>query len=58
LRKVKRRECWRKRSEHVRLQVQALAELQRFRECLDVGKGYNDPKIKRYVRLCEARVGK
>jgi serine/threonine-protein kinase len=58
LRKVERGECWRKRSDHVHLRVQALAELERFEDCLNLGKGYNDPRIKRYVRLCAARTGK
>jgi hypothetical protein len=55
---IRRTECWRTRTERIRLHVKALAELNRWEECARIGKGYRDRLIRQQVRLCTSRLAR
>ncbi len=46
-------QCWTHPVERLRLRVHALAQLQRWTECIEAGQGSSDRIIAKWVALCE-----
>jgi hypothetical protein len=55
LRATAARGCWSASVDRRRLRVKALAELERFSDCMRAGAGADDPQIRHSVALCRAR---
>lgn len=52
LRTVAARRCWAEPTERLRLEVRALAQLQRWEACMDAGRGSTDEVVEDWVLLC------
>ena len=47
------RRCWQRASEHKLLRMQALFELERFRECVDLGRHDKAREVKKWTAICQ-----
>ncbi len=45
--------CWASTTERLRIRVHALAQAERYGECVRVGEGLEDEEIKRWVNFCQ-----
>lgn len=53
---TKRRECWSNHGSRKRLRVRALFETRAWSQCVEQGRGINEPQVKQWVDLCQRHV--
>lgn len=53
---AQRRECWRSKSEAKALRMQALFQLERFRQCVGLGGNDNAKEVQQWVSTCQRAV--
>lgn len=49
--------CWDDRATRVWLRIEALSELRRYHECVELGASSTDPEVVRMARSCAAQLG-
>ncbi|NJK31747.1 MAG: hypothetical protein HC927_04620, partial [Deltaproteobacteria bacterium] len=49
---ARKSKCWADATVRLRIRVQALAQVENYEECMQVGDGLEDKEIKRWVNIC------